>query len=225
MSIWQVFYAALDAQTPEAPDRVKLRAVAERAPFGRDDMERTMEEFKAWMQSRSTGSPRSDNLFVLVKFNVFRALVSNCRDLGIAVHDTLVDESSSPFPNAAADSSLNLIHVPGALWPTALQRQRPHHPWIDTLPIAKMRDNLLEADEAYDGDSLCTALVGYGNDASSDTGMVIWGEPWDPDGWEVTRPFLLHWGWVLKGCHQLAHATNSWRQRRGERPLNFDGYV
>lgn len=224
MSIWQVFYAALESQTPDPPDRTKLRTVAERAPFGRNDIERTIAEFKDWVESRSMGSPSSDNLFVLVKFNVFRALVSNCNDLGIAVRDTLVDEGVSPFPNSA-EESLNLIHVPAALWPTDLQKRLPHHPWIDTLPISKMRDNLLEADEAYDGDSLCTALVGQGNNASSDTGMVIWGEPWDPAGWEVTQPFLQQWGWVLKGCYQLADATNSWRRKRGERSLNFEGYV
>ncbi|KAK5051957.1 hypothetical protein LTR84_002761 [Exophiala bonariae] len=224
MSIWQVFYTALGSQTPHPPDRTKLIAVADRAPFGHHDIERTMSDFKDWMQTRSMGSPSTDNLFVLVKFNVFRALVSNCKDLGIAVQDTLVDDSFSPFPNSS-NSSLDLIHVPNALWPTNLQKQIPHHPWIDTLPISKMRDNLLEADEAYDGDSLCTALVGHGNDATTDTGMIIWGEPWDPDGWEVTKPFLQHWGWVLKGCHELAAATNSWRQRRGERPLDFEGYV
>jgi hypothetical protein len=179
-------------------------------------------EFQKWVQSQSMGSPGTDNLFVLVKFNIFRALVSNCKDLGIAVHDTLVDESVSPFPNSA-QPPINSLRLPAALWPTTLQKQIPHHPWIDTLPIPRMRDNLLQAKDAYNEEGLCTDLIGHGNNASSGIGMVIWGEPWDPAGWEVTEPFLQHWGWTIRGCYQLAAATNSWRQRRGERPLNFEG--
>ncbi|KEF60770.1 uncharacterized protein A1O9_02332 [Exophiala aquamarina CBS 119918] len=218
-SLWQIFYSAVEFQRA---DRAALRIVAEKTPFGAGETERAISEFEKWAQSRSIGSPGTDNLLVLVKFNIFRALVSNCNDLGIPIHDTLVDESVSPFPNPE-HPPIDQLRTPAALWPTDLQKQLEHHPWIDLLPIPMMRDNLLQAPEGYDEEALCTDLIGHPNNASTRIGMAIWGEPWDPAGWEVTEGFLQHWGWTIMGCDQLADATNYWRQRRGEQPLNFEG--
>lgn len=50
-------------------------------------------------------------------------------------------------------------------------------------------------------------------------GMLIWGEPWRIDGWEVTEGFLRKWGWLLKGCDEMIEASNRWRGLRGEEPL------
>ena len=218
-SLWQLFYSAIEFQVA---DRAKLMMVAQRAPFEPGETERAIAEFEVWAQSRLLGSPGIDNLFVLVKFNTFRAFVSNCKDLGIPTHDTLVDESVSPFPKPE-HPPIDQLRVPPSLWPTQLQKQVNHHPWIDLLPVPTMRDNLLRAAEEWDQDGLCTDLIGHGNDASTGIGMVIWGEPWDPAGWEVTAGFLQHWGWTIRGCDELVDATNSWRERRGEEPLDFEG--
>lgn len=86
-----------------------------------------------------------------------------------------------------------------------------------------MRDNLIRGYGAYDEDQLCADLIGLSGAATGRSDLIIWGEPWDPAGWEVTKPFLKHCGRALHGCHELLQATNYWRQRRGEPSLRFEG--
>lgn len=82
-----------------------------------------------------------------------------------------------------------------------------------------MRDNLILGNAMLNGHELCEDLV-VGAERS-DTGLIAWGEPWDPAGWEITPTFVRKWGWVVEGCTELMVATNHWRAKRGERPLNF----
>lgn len=86
-----------------------------------------------------------------------------------------------------------------------------------------MRDTLILAADVYDEFNLCEDMCGLYNQKSG-TGLIIWGEPWDPTGWEITPHFLSRWAWTLKGCEELMISTNYWRERRGERPLNFRGF-
>jgi hypothetical protein len=85
-----------------------------------------------------------------------------------------------------------------------------------------MRDNLIRASGAYDKEELCVDLIGLLNTSAGRSGLIIWGEPWDPSGWEVTKPFLKHWGWALRGCDELLRATNYWREKRGDHRLSFE---
>lgn len=85
-----------------------------------------------------------------------------------------------------------------------------------------MRDNLILADGTYDEEELCGDLVGglyEGFDDLESKGIMVWGEPWSPTGWEATEGFVRKWGWMLKGCHEAAQATNYWRSQRGEERL------
>ncbi|KAF4633450.1 hypothetical protein G7Y89_g4668 [Cudoniella acicularis] len=50
-------------------------------------------------------------------------------------------------------------------------------------------------------------------------GLIVWGESWDPDAWEVTPGFAFKWNWTLYGCEDLIASTNRWRAKRGEEPL------
>lgn len=52
-----------------------------------------------------------------------------------------------------------------------------------------------------------------------DPGVLVWRDPWDPSGWEVTESFVRAWGWAVVGCWDLFHSTNKWRELRGEKPL------
>ncbi|KAJ5594981.1 uncharacterized protein N7459_001189 [Penicillium hispanicum] len=52
-------------------------------------------------------------------------------------------------------------------------------------------------------------------------GLIIWGEPYSPDSWEVTPGFLRKWAWVMEGCEELIESSNRWRRIRGEDPLRF----
>jgi hypothetical protein len=203
-------------------DRQKLLLVAAVPKLSAIEQQMAISEIKQWIkQSQMMGSPTIDHLLVLVKYNVFRALISNALDLGYAAGQGMYDDDAvSPFSNPL--NSTRILPIPATLQPTKLQRQIPHHPWIDTVPFPGMRDNLLRAGDTFDDEELCADLVGFSNIPSRCTGMILWGEPWDPDSWELTEEYLRYWGWTIKGCKQLLHATNYWRKRRGEEPLEFD---
>jgi hypothetical protein len=47
-------------------------------------------------------------------------------------------------------------------------------------------------------------------------GLLLWGDPWRQDSWELTEGFIKKWGFLLKGCVELVEATNRWRESRGE---------
>lgn len=203
-------------------DRQKLCRVATICKLGAIEQQKAILEFEKWVRyCQKMGSPRNDHLLVLVKFNVFRAIMSNGSDLGYAPGEGMDDDDAlSPFSDPS--KSAIVLPVPAALQPTRLQRQIAHHPWIDTIPIPGMRDNLLRAGDTYDDTELCSDLVGFCNRSTGRTGMILWGEPWDANSWEMTEDFMRYWGWTVRGCKQLLQATNYWRQRRGEEPLHFD---
>lgn len=156
----------------------------------------------------------------VVQFNIFRALISNAEVLGLT-SDQFHDDAVSPFVLQGpwpANLKLTTKELPSGLWPTTLQCSTYHHPWIDLLPIPRLRDNILERQvESYDEEGLCCAITGQGH--RQVRGLVVWREPWDPSGWEVTEEFVRTWGWVVAGCQNLFRSTNMWRERRGERPL------
>jgi len=90
------------------------------------------------------------------------------------------------------------------------------------VPFPAMRDNLILNDGKFDEDDLCCDLVGGLYEGFNDVesrGIMVWGEPWSADGWEVSEGFAKKWGFLLKGCGDLIEATNRWRQRRGESRL------
>lgn len=85
-----------------------------------------------------------------------------------------------------------------------------------------MRDNLILNAGKIDEDDLCCDLVGglyEGFNEVEQRGIMVWGEPWREDGWEVSEGFVKKWGFMLRGCGELVEATNRWRARRGEAAL------
>ncbi|PTB73390.1 hypothetical protein M440DRAFT_1339497 [Trichoderma longibrachiatum ATCC 18648] len=176
-------------------------------------------------------SPSSDHLLCIMQFNIMRAFGTITSILGLSPTDLLEDDTLSPFsPSLARETSARHLHhipIPESLSPTGLQKSTPHHPWIDILPFPQMRDNLLRLEAGsstavrkhqYDADSICHWMVGL--DASQkESGLILWGEPWDVAAWEVTADFLREWGWTLDGCFELFRSTNHWRKKRGLRPL------
>ena len=166
------------------------------------------------------GSPRVDQLLTLIQFNVFRALLSNTLALAWTLEWLECSDPISPWNNLPSNGNPPLC--PEALRPTLIQRTIKHHPWIDLWPIPQMRDNLLLAGDEYDEDRLCNDLVEFDGVTNEQTGLVVWNQPWDPMGWEVSETFLGNWGWTIRGCVELQESTNYWRLRRGEKPLVFD---
>ncbi|KAL4966955.1 uncharacterized protein BDV14DRAFT_33846 [Aspergillus stella-maris] len=164
------------------------------------------------------GSPRTDMLLHLIQFNFIKALVQNMRVLGLT-SELLHDDAISPF-NVTGPWQYDIgPALPASLRPTIIQRTVVHHPWLDLLPIPEMRDNLISAGESYDEAQLCLDMKGYGKAHTDYAGIIVWSDPWDQTGWEVTEPFTRSWGWTVRGCVNLFNSTNSWRARRNERPL------
>ncbi|KAL6819138.1 hypothetical protein V8C40DRAFT_252566 [Trichoderma camerunense] len=173
-------------------------------------------------------SPSNDHLLGIMQFNVMRAFGTLSSLIGLSSDNFIDDNALSPF-SSYTYSAHNIPHfrLPKSLAPTALQRSIPHHPWIDILPYPQMRDNLLRLESGvsttmekrhYDADSLCHWMVGL-DTCQKESGLILWGDPWDLASWEVTTEFLNEWGWTLEGCVDLFRSTDYWRARRGERPL------
>ncbi|KAH6661836.1 hypothetical protein B0J14DRAFT_611616 [Halenospora varia] len=170
-------------------------------------------------QEQMLGSPRADLLLTLIQFNVFRALVGNTFALGFTF-DWLSNDAVSPFNHT--DPNDYDCRSPMSLRSTTLQRTVVHHPWIDLFPIPTLRDNLLRRGESFDDEPLCHDLVEVCHSPSERSGLIIWGDPWNPQSWEVTEDFAQKWAWMLRGCGGLLQSTNFWREKRGEDELLFD---
>ncbi|KDN70702.1 hypothetical protein CSUB01_10339 [Colletotrichum sublineola] len=161
-----------------------------------------------------------DHLIPLIYYNVFRATITNIHILSL---NSLLTSSCTPeqhqailFPPPST--------IPPTLLPTRLQRMTPHESWIDILPSGTMRDNAIKFRANYDQHDLCSDLVGcQENDTClGQPGIIVWSDPWHPDGWEVTEKFVDKWGFLLKGCEDIMGATNRWRALRDEEPLVWE---
>jgi len=166
-------------------------------------------------QSYLLGSPTSDHLLTLTRINVFRALAHNMHLIGWTM-EMMDDDAISPFNLPMPQHSLP-DQIPPTLQPTRLQKSVMHHPWLDFFPLPKMRDNLIEAGDDWDDEQLCADIMGFWNQPDEESGLLVWGEPWDVRSWEVTESFLKKWQWVVRGCPELMNSTNAWRARRGEK--------
>ncbi|QKX60297.1 uncharacterized protein TRUGW13939_07440 [Talaromyces rugulosus] len=169
------------------------------------------------------GSPNADMLLGVTRLNILRALNTNTDVLGYDSVKLMNDDAQSPFNMVgpmAADSEGTLL--PLALRPTQIQRTVPHHPWLDLFPIPRMRDIMILAGDSYDDVRLCHDMLGdrYSRiDLEGKAGLIVWKDPWDPTGWEVTPTYMKFWGWTVEGCWDLFSSTNAWRAKRGEKAL------
>ncbi|RAH47100.1 DUF3425 domain-containing protein [Aspergillus brunneoviolaceus CBS 621.78] len=165
-----------------------------------------------------SGDPRSDMLLHLIQFNFTRGQLQTMRILGLTSEH--MDEDAISFFNLPGPWPHEMVQsLPASLQPTLVQRTVVHHPWLDLLPLPAMRDNLILAGESYDETKLCLDMKGLGSVHGEYSGIIIWSDPWDPSGWEITEPFSRSWEWVLRGCWEIFHSTNAWRARRNEEAL------
>ncbi|KAM0670674.1 hypothetical protein ACQRIU_001069 [Beauveria bassiana] len=172
-------------------------------------------------QSYVTNRPETDQLLRVVKLNTINALTANATALRLP-GDWLMCRAISPFglvgplpvpvpvsvptSSGAGAGQQQRCCYPASLTPTPLQLRIPHHPWIDLLPLPRMRDNwllaiyvqerLTEEDEVRLWDDLVEWDAGA---AAGPASLVVWGEPSDPRSWEATVPFLRQWGRLLDG--------------------------
>ncbi|KAM0123527.1 hypothetical protein ACHAP3_011062 [Botrytis cinerea] len=170
-------------------------------------------------------NPHPERLVSVLQLNVFTALTRNAAMLGLDV-GWLVCDAISPFgqtgPQLPSTPPKDGLY-PDSLSPTSLQSSAVHHPWIDLLPWPELRDRILflSINDRIDEDELWYDLVEFDTVRTRDeVSLIIWGEPWDPRGWEVSIGFLRKWGWLLKGSLDVLEGTNYWRHKRGERMLS-----
>ncbi|GFF28391.1 hypothetical protein IFM61606_10150 [Aspergillus udagawae] len=169
-------------------------------------------------ESYVLGSPTSDHLLTLSKVNVFRAFASIMSLLGMSHTEYWMhDDALSPFPTMGP-GYIDEQKLPPSLRPTRLQKTIPHHPWLDFFPIPKIRDNLLTTGEDnFDDCQLCIDIMGFWDSGMDACCLLVWGDPTDPNNWEVTERFLQKWPWVVRGCPGLLESTNNWRRKRGDK--------
>ncbi|KAH8597332.1 hypothetical protein B0O99DRAFT_593069 [Bisporella sp. PMI_857] len=141
------------------------------------ELQKLISSFERWINSQN--SPIGDHVVVLVKFNVFRALFTNSNVLGFIMHDCIEDNAISPFATSPIPT---LETLPVGLHPTHLQRTTAHHPWLDLLPVPRMRDNLIRAGNDFDDMPLCGDLTGFLHPGTGSTALIVWRDPWDVSG-------------------------------------------
>jgi hypothetical protein len=44
--------------------------------------------------------------------------------------------------------------------------------------------------------------------------MLVWGEAWEWEGWELSERFAGKWAWALEGCGDIIGVSEGWRERR-----------
>lgn len=62
-------------------------------------------------------------------------------------------------------------------------------------------------------------MFGTVDSGSAACGLLVWGDSWSIESWEMTEGFVAKWGWLVHGCEELVRATNRWRSERGEEEL------
>lgn len=182
------------------------------------------------LASYLTADPCADHHLKVIQLNTINGFTRNAAALGFNF-DWLICDSVSPFGRDGPCSKPDITlapSVPISLMPTSMQLRTRHHPWLDLFPLPRMRDNLLAASatmSAEDEQQLFEDVMESGGGRNEWAGLVVWGEPWDPQNWEVSVPFLRNWGWVIRGCPEIIVSTNHWRSRRGEKPIASPGDI
>lgn len=157
-------------------------------------------------------------LFSLIQYNALRGALTN-----MSILLFLNGRELEGWADFDTEDLLTLPdNAPFSLQPTSLQKTVRHESWVDVIPYAILRDNIIRNQENLDGDELCNDFLGGMYEGLSDVqnrGLILWGEPWSESGWELSEGFAKKWSFLLKGCDDLLESTNKWRDTRGEERL------
>ncbi|KAJ5220627.1 uncharacterized protein N7469_009514 [Penicillium citrinum] len=179
-------------------------------------------EFRKWFEMKAyesfmSGAPNKDHLISLSRLNVHRAINENIAAIGMTPAWMNSDDAISIFN--IAQPSFSVESIPSCLKPTFIQLHIPHHPWLDFFPFPRMRDRMILAEDTFDDDDLCHDLMAFWDTRNTAATLLVWGNSWDAQNWEVTENFARKWKWLLPDSPELLASTNNWRRSRGERPL------
>lgn len=95
-------------------------------------------------------SPQTDILINLNRINVLRAAFQNAAVLGMTPEWMCQDDTLSIFSTYGPWDMKKQGRIAPGLRPTTLQREIPHHPWLDIFPFPRMWDNLIRAGDQLD---------------------------------------------------------------------------
>nr|POE58683.1 hypothetical protein CFP56_68358 [Quercus suber] len=178
------------------------------APFGNDQI--------AKEPVNTTGAP--DELAQLINRNLHAAAISNARLIGLDLN-ALKNATWCCTPRLSSQQNLS-----SQLRPLEAQYCVPHDPFIDTIPDARLRFNILRAITRQQFDPVAfsaslrqSGVLEYVNGAWQRGGWVVWGPPEQIESWEISEPFARRWEFLFEGCHDLIAATNRWRSERAEK--------
>jgi hypothetical protein len=131
----------------------------------------------------TTYHPGKDPYFLnMPSFTLFSALRNNGRLLGISCLYPLPRQSP---PETSA--------LPIPLHPNSLQMEIHHHPYIDCLPLPKVRHNLILFNGLFDDEAFCFDLT-----MSSNSNFITVGSPsWEPSGWVISKEFKERWAFLF----------------------------
>ncbi|KAE8376784.1 hypothetical protein BDV26DRAFT_293809 [Aspergillus bertholletiae] len=189
-------------------------------PWGPVQISSLMRDFETIaLESYAKNSPNQDHLLSLPRFNLQRAIFDNTVAMGMTMEWMNNDDAVSIFNMQGPGFSET--HIPAGLRPTVVQRRIPHHPWLDFFPFPNLRDNLIAVQDEIDDEELCHDLMAFWDTRNAGAMLLVWGPSWEPGNWEMTPAFVKKWGFLLGGCEELLQSTNSWRKKRGERPLSL----
>ncbi|KAI5859325.1 hypothetical protein GGS23DRAFT_585880 [Durotheca rogersii] len=159
-----------------------------------------------------------DHLIPLVQYNFIRGVLTNVAILG--------SQNAFPPPCSRRWANVPLFPapstIPESLEPTALQLSTPHEPWMDLIPDKQMRDNailMMGVFQREDVEEDVTRSLYENVQPLEFNGVLVWNQPWRPEGWELTEGFIKRWPFLVKGCWAMLESTNRWRALRGEDPL------
>ncbi|KAJ5135726.1 uncharacterized protein N7515_005004 [Penicillium bovifimosum] len=150
--------------------------------------------------------------FCLTQYNSLRAMGLNASLMGLTLE--ILDEDLASQFNI---DGFIMTHLPASLLPSPKQRKILHHPWVDLLPMVSLREALLDREGILDEDQVCEDL--YGTCLSSEVGLRVWGESWDPFAYEVSEILARKWTWLATECPDIIKSTNYWRKQRGEKAI------
>lgn len=180
---------------------------------------------------RQSVAPADHRLLNLIYYNAFRGFYWNIEILGLDIVQMFRDEYQSPSTPLSPSASSAITRLPPSLHPTALQRQREHHPFLDIFPCPMFRDNVLQHYLLVDDDEgFRNDIMGFPEEGSIGflefdegprIGCTLCGNPWEITNWEISEYVAKKWACLFKGAFELQASTNARRKKRGWKELDF----
>ena len=138
----------------------------------------------------------------------------------LEVHDQIWSlDAQSPFTDPNISLS-RYSQIPDNLQPTLVQMTVPHHPMLDLLPWAAVRDRMItvmsqpvEVRPPQAASPLALLDFVYDIEDSSEGIRISGSDPYASDNWEVGEKVFKSWWWIFD--RDVIRRSNELREKRG----------